>query len=170
MLPVLAAIVKAGLPILAGAVASSGKDLIEKKLGIDLTSALGSEEGQYKLKQLEYEHEEFLINSAQTTDARELDYFKAEVEDRKDARSREVEVARTSGAPYWFPSTVTLLTFVIVCGCGWLFATTKEENTKYVLVSVITMVLQYYYGTTKASSSKDSIIAGMVDKTVGGQK
>lgn len=164
MLPVLAMLLKSGFSVLAGAVASSGKELIEQKLGVNLDDALGTEEGRIKLKELEYSHEEFLINAAQTTDARELDYFKEEIKDREDARNREIEMEKTRQAPWWAPSTQTILTFLVICGCGYLFQAETSADIKYAVVSVATMVLSYYYGTTSGSRGKDSVIAKIASK------
>lgn len=164
MAPLIAMLLKSGLSVLAGAFASSGKELIEKKLGIDITEALGTEEGKFKLKQLEFEHEEFLINAAQTTDARELDYFREEIKDRSDARNREIEMEKTRQAPWWAPSTQTILTFLVICGCGYLFQSESTSEIKYAVIAIATMVLQYYYGTTSQSRGKDSVIAQMVNQ------
>lgn len=164
MLPVLAMLLKSGFSVLAGAVASSGKELIESKLGVNLDDALGTEDGRIKLKELEYNHEEFLINAAQTTDARELDYFKEEIKDRGDARNREIEMEKTRQAPWWAPSTQTILTFLIVCGCGYLFQSETTTEIKYAVIAIVTMVLQYYYGTTSSSRGKDSVIAQIAQK------
>lgn len=64
MAPLLAALAKFGLPILANAIAAKGKDVIEEKLGVDIGKLIGSEEGRIQLKQLEMQHEEFLVNAA----------------------------------------------------------------------------------------------------------
>lgn len=64
MIPIVAALAKWGLPLVASAVASKGKELVQEKLGVNLDDALGTEEGRIKLKQLEYEHEGFLSNVA----------------------------------------------------------------------------------------------------------
>lgn len=159
MLPVIAALLKSGFSVLAGAVASSGKDLIEEKLGVNLDSALGTEEGRLKLKQLEFQHEEFLVNAVQTTEARELEYFKAEVADRQSARSREIEMAKVSQSPWWAPSTLTCLTFLVVIGSGYLFQTSSTSEIKYAVIAIATMVLQYYYGSNSSSKGKDSVIS-----------
>lgn len=164
MAPILLGLLKSGFSVLAGAVASSGKELIQEKLGVNLDDALGTEAGRLKLKELEYSHEEFLINAAQTTDARELDYFKEEIKDRSDARSREVEMEKTRQAPWWAPSTQTILTFLVICGCGYLFQSESSAEVKYAVIAIATMVLQYYYGTTSGSRGKDSVIAQIAQK------
>lgn len=164
MLPLVAMLLKSGFSVLAGAVASSGKELIQDKLGVNIEDALGSEDGRLKLKQEENRHEEFLINAAQTTDARDLDYFQEEIKDKADARDREIEMEKLRSAPWWAPSTQTILTFLVVLGCGYLFQTSAQNEVKYAVIAIATMVLQYYYGTTSSSRGKDSVIAKMADK------
>lgn len=76
--PIVAGLLKSGLSLLASVVASKGKDIVQEKLGINLEDALGTEAGRLKLKQLELEHEQFLIQAAQASEAREFEYFKVE--------------------------------------------------------------------------------------------
>lgn len=166
MIPIVAALLKVGFGVLGNAVLAKGKDVVQDKLGIDIDSALGTEEGRLKLKQAEFEHEEFLVTAAQAADVRELDYFREEVKDKADARQREVEMEKARAAPWWAPSTVTILTFLVVGGCGWMFVTVKDTEARYVLVSIVTMVLTYYYGTTRHSGAKDQVVATALDKAM----
>jgi hypothetical protein len=65
MLPIIATLAAEGLGLLANAVMAKGKDVIEKQLGVSIDTSLQSSEGRLKLKQLEFAHEEFLIEAAQ---------------------------------------------------------------------------------------------------------
>jgi hypothetical protein len=71
MIPILAALLQAGLPLIAGAIQTKGKDFIQEKLGVNLDDMLGSEAGRLQLKQLEVQHEEWLGN--QVLELRKLD-------------------------------------------------------------------------------------------------
>jgi len=159
MLPILASLIQAGLPILAGAFASKGKAFIEEKLGVNLDNALGTEAGRLELKKLEFAHEELLLGLAQQSEAREFDYFKEEVADKDSARKREVALEATRASPWWAPSTVTILTFCIVFGCGYLFVVIPETEVRYAIIAIVTSVLNYYYGTTRTSAIKDVTIS-----------
>ena len=68
MLPILAPIVASlfsqGLNLLGNAVIAKGQEAIEEKLGVKLDAYTGTSEGLLKLKQLEFEHEEFLLDAA----------------------------------------------------------------------------------------------------------
>ena len=100
MAPLVAALIKFGFSTIAGAVASKGADVIKDKLGIDIGDALGTEQGRIQLKTLEMQHQEFLVNAAQASEARDLDYFKEEVKDRDSARDRDAGFM-TAGMVNW---------------------------------------------------------------------
>lgn len=74
--PLLTSLAEKGLSVLGNAVLAKGKDVIEKQLGVNLEAAVQSEEGLIKLRQLEMEHEEFLINAAQRKSEFELEFEK----------------------------------------------------------------------------------------------
>lgn len=170
MIPVIiAALVKAGLTGLASAVLSKGQETIEDKLGIKLEDQVKTEDGLIKLKQLEFEHQEFLINAAASEDNRELEYFKQEIADKESARAREIETlkqATAQGTPWWAPSPLTILAFIIIGGGGYMFYNTADTDTKYAIISIVTMVVSYYFGTSKQSHDKDSTIASIAAKGV----
>lgn len=164
MAPIVAALLKSGLSLFAGAVAAKGADFIKEKTGVDLPALLGTEEGRLALKQLEMQHQEVLIAAAQATEGRNLEYFKAEVADRDSARQREVEIARVSGLPWWVPSTTTQLAWLILGGGGWIFYNTAETDIRYAVVSIMTMVVSFYFGTTRHSGEKDKTFADLLKK------
>lgn len=165
MLPILASLIQAGLPILAGAFASKGKEVIESKLGINLDNALGTETGRLELKKLEFAHEEFLLAQAQQGEARGFDYFKEEIADKASARAREIALEAARESPWWAPSTVTILTFCIIFGCGYLFVVIPETEVRYAIIAIVTSVLNYYYGTTRTSAIKDVTISKQAENS-----
>lgn len=61
MLPIVTQLLASGLGILGNAVLAKGKEVVEDKLGVKLPDALTGEEA-IKLKQLEFQHEEWLLN------------------------------------------------------------------------------------------------------------
>lgn len=60
--PVLTTLASNGLNLLAGAIQAKGKQVIEEKLGVSIEDAAKTEAGLLKLKQLEFEHEQFLAD------------------------------------------------------------------------------------------------------------
>jgi hypothetical protein len=159
MAPIIGILAKWGFSTIASAVIAKGKDVVQ-----DLDAALGTEDGRLRLKQLEFEHEQFLITAAQADENRALEYFREEVKDKDSARDREVEMEKARAAPWWAPSTVTVLTFVVVLGGGWLFTSIDNTEARYAIVSMITMVLTYYYGTTRNSGQKDNVLADVIKR------
>ncbi len=166
MAPLIAALVKAGLPLLASAVTSKGAEVIESKLGVKLPSIaeLSNPEVALKLKQFEIDHEEFLLENAIQNRKLDLEEFKAEVADRGDARKREMELEKLSKRPWWVPSFLDVLTLVVVIGGSWIIVTIKSTELTYAIIAQIATVLAYYYGTTKNSGNKDTIIARFADR------
>lgn len=76
MAPFIAALVKFGLPLIAGAVQAKGKDLIQEKLGVNIEEMLGSEQGRLQLKQLELQHEQFLVDASIRIRQQEIEFHK----------------------------------------------------------------------------------------------
>lgn len=162
MIPIVAALIGQGLSLIAGAVQAKGQQVIEDKLGIKLN--LGDPSTVLELKKLEIQHEEFLAGIAERSDVREVDVFKLEVADKDSARTREVEMAKVNGGPFWWPSTLTVLTFTILIGGGWMLMNVDASELKYAIVALITSVASYYYGTTKASSEQRAVIANALER------
>lgn len=161
MLPIIASLLQAGLPILAGAIASKGKEVVEEKLGVKVDDFIGTDEGRAKLKQLEYEHEETLLEYSDKKDARALEYFKEENKDRQDARERETRLNESEHAD-WLPKNISaiLALIVVVAGFALLFIT-KDADVRTATVGLMTLVLGYYFGSSRASQAKDATIAAL---------
>lgn len=174
MAPILAALAKWGLPLLASAVAGKGKELVEQKLGINLEDALGTEEGRIRLKQLEVEHEQFLVTAAQQRAELGLKEFQVEVDDRKSARERDAEFVKAGNHNYR-ADFMFLLAVALVAGLVWIVwsAADINEYTKGIVTLVLGRFLGYLdniynfeFGTTRGSRDKDATIVNLT----GGQK
>lgn len=152
MMPLLSTLLAEGLTILSGAIVSKGKDAIEKHLGVDVETLLGSEEGKLKLKQLEIEYEEFLLNQA-------LEENKMYFQDVSDARKLGVELAQSSS---WLNQNIMpiLALLTIICS-GMLLWWSTETDVKMASVSFITMVLGYFFGSSKGSKDKQELLSKM---------
>lgn len=156
MLPLVAALINAGLPILGNAVLSKGKELVEEKIGItlpDLSTAALTPEQVAEYSQKERDNALELAKLA-------LEERKAEIADVQDARNREIEIEKLKSAdkPWWLPSFLDLLTLVVVVGGMWIVLNEASTDIKYAIIAIVTMVLQYYYGSTKNSHIKDATI------------
>src|SRR3972149_5518276 len=109
----LAALFQSGLGLIGNAVLAKGKDVIEQKLGIDLSESVKTEAGLLELKRLEFSHQEFLITAAQKA-------AETEMEAEKTAQNAVTArwTADASGDSYFAknvrPGVLTFLTVAIV--------------------------------------------------------
>lgn len=171
MAPLIMALVKSGLSLTANALLAKGQDWVKEKTGVnvDLGASTASPEVLLKLKQFELENESELRNMRLEEDKLDVEVFRLELGDKQSARQREVEMAKISAAPWWMPSTVTVLTFVVVIGGGYMLNHFESQELRFAVVSAITMVLTYYFGTT-ASSRRNGEAVRKLAETSGGQK
>jgi hypothetical protein len=161
MLPIVAALINAGLPILGQAVLNKGKEVIEEKLGVKIPEIAQLQDPNVvqMMRQLEIQHEEFLLSQALEHRKLDIAEFKEEVADRQSARGREIELEKESDRPWWWPSFLDSLTLVVVIGGAYLLVVESfTTDLRMVIVAQISSVLAYYYGTTRNSRNKDDTI------------
>jgi hypothetical protein len=101
--------------------------------------------------------------------AQDLEAMKLEVEDRKDARSREVLINQSESSSWLSKNTGSLiaLTFTVFTCVLFILVLTgnikPSENITFTIVSSVTnifmLVCGYYFGSSRSSSAKDSTIA-----------
>lgn len=169
LLPLVTKLAENGLNILAGAITAKGKDVVEKTLGVDLESATQSEEGLLKLRELEIEHEEFLVDASLRRAEIDLEEKKADIDNTKSARdmnSRIQESAQAAKlakeAPYYLDFLVIGATLILATIL--LFNGVPAINEKLVYMafgSLLTMcgtILNFHRGTSSSSKSKDESI------------
>lgn len=178
MAPIVAALLKFGFSALAPAVLARGQEVIQEKLGVDIGAALGTEEGRIKLKQLEMEHEQFLITAAQAADARELEYFREEVKDRSSAREENAKIATAENAPWYQKALMPAMAVMVTAGffgcLGALFWLSGhniklDDNSRDVLIYAFGVlsagfmaIMNYLFGSSHSSQSKDGVLASIV--------
>jgi hypothetical protein len=93
----------------------------------------------------------------------ELEFYKVEVEDRKSARSREVEIAKTGSSDWLMYATgVTGLGTFAVLVYSILFRELPENALLHQLIGMIEgvalTIFAYFFGTSKSSSDKNKLI------------
>jgi hypothetical protein len=159
MIPLVAALLSAGLPLLADAVKAKGKEFIEEKLGVTLDTT--TPEQVAVLKNKEMEHKEFLENVA-------TDRYKIEVDDRKDARAMQSKALQQEDLfakrfIYWFSLLWS------IAACAYIYSITfnyvPPENIRvvdtvlgFLLGTAIASILNFFYGSSYKSRSKDETI------------
>ena len=145
MAPLVAALAAKGFSLLADAVMAKGKDVIEEKLGVSLDASVQSESGLLQLKQLEFDHQEFLVQSAIASDRL---YF----EDTKSARELSIELSKSDS---WLNQNIMpMLAIGTVSISSSLLWFTSETDVKMAAVSFITMVLGFFFGSSSGSKNK----------------
>jgi hypothetical protein len=181
MVPIVAALIKAGFSIFGGAIASKGEEFIKDKLGIDVGEMLGSEEGRLKLRQLEMQHQEFLVTAAQASEVREVQYFQEEVKDRASARESNAAIATSVTAPWHqkalMPGMALLVTLGFFFCLGALFYLSAknihlDDNSRDILIYAFGIIsagwmaiMNFLFGSSHGSQAKDATIAGLAKGT-----
>lgn len=178
MLPIVAALLEGGFSLLGNAVLAKGKDVIEEKLGVNLESSMGSEEGRIKLKQLEMDNEEDLRQFILAKREQELRSDEMYLQDTQSARNMQIEALKQSDVfskrfVYFFSIGwsvftafyVTLITFSSVPKDSVRFA---DTILGFLLGTVIASMFNFFLGSSKSSQDKDAVNAGMINKVMDG--
>lgn len=178
MLPIVAALagglMKNGLGLLSKVIQKKGKDFIEKKTGVDLSSPDLTEEQLLQLKQYEMNHEEELLKLAIEEKELELKHEKVYLEDVQDARDLQKESLKQSDVfskrfIYYYAIAVTILTFIYIF---WItFGKIPPENVRFAdtilgfcIGSIISVIINFFYGSSQGSKKKDEIKNGIIDR------
>lgn len=162
--PLLTKLAANGLDLIASAVMAKGKDLVEKELGVDIDQDLATDEGTLKLKQLQLDREERLLQLALDEKKLDLQYYQADAGDRDSARKREVALFEAD-ADWFNRSIASILALVVIIGGGYFLTSTgTQENIKFAIISLMSMVLGYYFGSSRGSLSKDAAISRLSKK------
>jgi len=167
--PLLATLAEKGLSLIGNAILAKGKDVIEDKLGVNIENALVSEEGLFKLKQLETDHEEFLIEAAQRQAELELEEIRIGDENTAGARHMNEVIQDSEHASYVSKVAPYYLDFLIVgitlgLAAVLFFKGVPPENEKLLYMafgSLLTMcgtILNFHRGTSSQSKAKDDTI------------
>ena len=154
MPPFILTLLAQGLGLLGNAVLAKGKDVIEEKLGIDIEAATQTPEGLLKLKQLEADHEEFLLTNA-------LDDKKLDLANTQGARDMNTRINESENASWLSKNIAAILALAVVTGGGCMLAWSPNADVRTAAVGLITLVLGFYFGSTSQSHAKDKTIAGL---------
>lgn len=165
MAPIIAALAKAGLPILVQAVMAKGREAVEQKLGIDLGALLQTDEGRIRLKELELMHEQALLDDVYRHAELDLQRQELEDKDRANARDMNAKVQESANASWLAKNAAYYLDFLIIGGVILLAASLflsaiPEENKELaytvfgVLVGLAVTVVNYHRGSSRGSAQK----------------
>ena len=145
MAPLITALFSQGLSLLGNAVLAKGQDVIEEKLGVSLDSAPTE-----TLRQLQFDHEEFLLNAA-------IKEKEMELADVQGARVLGVELSKSTS--FLNQNIMPLLALITVSGSAAILLTSDQGDVRMAASSFITMVLGYFFGSSKGSKEKQELIS-----------
>jgi hypothetical protein len=162
MAPIVASLIASGLGTLANAVVNKGQEFVEEKLGVKLEPLLVTDEGRWKLAQIENDKQEMLLEFAIDNRKVDLQFYETEVKDRSSAREANTKIATSENSGWLNRNLVPILSISIVATCLYgLIWTTTDDDVKYVLTNLVTMVLAYYYGSSSLAWKQQGSIAKM---------
>ena len=160
-------------------------DMIQEKTGIDINDVADNKltEGQWsKLKEFEFEYQSKLLEYRQHADANVLELEKVHQADRADARG--LQKAALAGDDvfakrfiYFYAAGLTLLTFGFIFYAAFGFDYGKPGNDKavrvidtvlgFLLGVSLSAIIQYFFGSSAGSKSKDDKIKEMSENMRG---
>lgn len=160
MAPLIAALINMGLPLIAQAVKTKGKELVEDKLGMQLAPDMSVEQIQVA-RDAEITNKQWLIEAGQKE-------FETEIADRGNARAMQMAALAQDDLLskrfiYYFAAGcmsfsgiyILLITFVSIPEKNLRFADTVLG---FVLGTMVATILYYFFGTSKNSQRKDETI------------
>lgn len=167
MAPLIAALLKAGLPLLANAALVKGKEFIEEKTGVTLQDTAPPTDAQLvELRRAEFAHEEELLRIRQGDDRISLQFAELTVKDRDSARVRDTEITKAGGHNY----RADILAALAVCGlvlCVWFVAKDSSLPERAVnaimfvagvLAAAVRDVYGFEFGSSRGSKEKDDML------------
>lgn len=161
----LATLAENGLGLLSSAIQAKGKEVVENAIGVKIPDDLSSENVE-KLRQLQFEHEERLIELGIEKAKQDLESFKVEVEDRSSARDRDAWFVKM-GQHNWRADIMFFMAVLIVAALVWIVW--KDSSLNEYVKGIFTLVLgrflgyldniyNFEFGTTRGSQNKDETI------------
>ncbi len=176
MPPIVAALFQQGLTVLGNAVLAKGKEVVEDKLGIKLPDGEKplDPEQVIRLREIEAEHEQWLIEANIRKREQELESERLAYADLADAREREVKIATSDDAPMLNKVITPILAIGLLALTFFLFSVVlfnsgaidgnRKDLVIYilgVLSAISTQVVTYYFGSSRGSAVKDETIRVM---------
>ena len=145
--PLLTTLASQGLTLLSSAVMAKGQQVVEQQLGVKLDTASSVE-----LRKLELEHEEWLMDNVLKNKQLELEETRTYMADVQGARGLGVELSKATG---WLNQNIMpVLALLTVFSSSMMLWYSPNADVKMAATSFITMVLGYFFGSSKGSKDK----------------
>lgn len=179
MIPILATLVAnlaaQGLSLIGNAVMAKGKDVVEKTLGVDIESSLGTEEGKLKLMQLQTDREEDLHAFVLAQREQELKADQMAYQDTANSRDANARIQESSNAAWLAKNTGYVIDFIIIgatlaMSCMLMFTAIPTENREQAfavwgaLMALCGTVVQWHRGSSSGSQRKTDELAALAGR------
>ena len=134
-----------GLPLVANALLSKGKEVVEDKLGVKLDIGMTAEQLR-DLKMREIEHQEFLINAAMEETRINFDWLKAE--GKEVTERHKADMASDS----WMSKNVRpmMLVYIVLAYTVFAGGSAFDLNVKQPYVDLMAqwgmLIMSFYFG------------------------
>jgi hypothetical protein len=158
LIPILTTLASKGLDLIGSAILAKGKDVVEKELGVSIDDSLTSEDGTAKLRELQMQHEERLLELALEDKKLDASYYQIDQQDRASAREREIRVMEAEHSGWLNRNIVSMITLIVIVGGGLILYFHSDNEVKFSVSNLMILVLGYYFGSSKSSSQKDTAI------------
>ena len=170
----LAPLLSNGLDLIANAVKQKGKEWLKEKTNIDLKPSMPDDE-LLKLKQFELDQEVELLKMSIVQKAADIDLEKAYLNDTQSARSmQETALNQEDVFAKRFILYFAMFWSVLAAGfiCAITFVSIPEANIRFadtilgfLLGTIVSQIMQFFYGSSKSSQSKDNVIKDFVERS-----
>lgn len=172
----LAPLLKNGLGLVGDALLAKGQDWVEKKLNVKLAPDMTPEQ-ILLLKQAEMEHEEELLKVALEHRKLDMAEIEAYLRDTQSARVMQSDALKQTDMfakrfVYYF-AIFWSISVVLYVG-GITFFGIPEENVRFadtvlgfMLGTLIAQIFNFFYGSSRSSQQKDSVIGEVVKHVTG---
>lgn len=165
MAPAIVALIKglasSGLGLIGNAVLAKGKEVVEEKLGVNLEEAMSTEAGRIRLQELQAEREADLHAFVLAQRDQELKADAQAYADTASARDMNTRINESPNAG-WLPKNIAaVLALIVTVGGGAILWATQEADVRTATVGLMTLVLGFYFGSSRGSQLKDETIAAL---------
>mgnify|MGYP003467670454 CR=1 FL=1 len=166
-----------GLSLIGNAVLAKGKEVVEQKLGVDLESAMSTEQGRIRLQQLQAEREAELHDFVLAQREQELRHVELDNKNTADARTANTTVATSDHAPWYQKALMPVMAVLMAVGffacLGALMYLSAmgiklDDNSRDVLVYAFGVlsagfmaVMSFLFGSSAGSRDAQAAVASV---------
>lgn len=171
MLPIVASLFASGLNLLGNAVMAKGQEVIEEKLGVKLDEPKTAED-VLRLKQLEVDHEEFLIEAGIRQKEQELEEIRLDNANTDSARKMNSEIQTSANSSDLAKNAAYYLDFLVVGSTVLLgillfvvgLPPQNKDIAQIIFGSLLTLsgtIINFHRGTSSSNHGKDETIKAL---------